>query len=52
MMDADDLELVTRLGKGDTTLQIAADRKVTDRTIRNHRAAVTHRLRTVALAAG
>jgi DNA-binding CsgD family transcriptional regulator len=47
----DDIELATRLGRGESTLQIAADRKVTDRTIRNHRAAVAHRLRSVALAA-
>ena len=49
-MDADDLELARRLGRGESTLQIATARRVTDRTIRNHRAAVTHRLRAVALA--
>lgn len=51
-MDADDLELARRLGNGESTLQIAAARQVTDRTIRNHRAVITHRLRAVALAAG
>jgi len=49
-MGADDLDLARRLGRGESTLQIATARRVTDRTIRNHRAVVTHRLRAVALA--
>ena len=47
-MTPEDVELIERLGRGESTLQIAAGRSVTDRTIRNHRAAVTHRLRTMA----
>lgn len=51
-MAPDDLELAERLGRGESTMQIAALRAVTDRTIRNHRAAVAYRLRAVARAAG
>jgi len=45
---ADDVDLLRRLGQGMSTLQLAAERQVSDRTIRNHRAAAAHRLRTVA----
>lgn len=50
-VDDHDLELVRRLGQGESTAQLARERHVTDRTIRNHRAAVIRRLREVALAA-
>ncbi len=50
-MEPEHLELVELLGRGESTLQIAARREVTDRTIRNHRAVVAHRLRTLARAA-
>ncbi|MEI6497210.1 MAG: hypothetical protein WCO88_11115 [Actinomycetota bacterium] len=42
-----DLELVDRLAHGESTQAVAATRQVTDRTIRNHRRAVVHRLREV-----
>jgi DNA-binding CsgD family transcriptional regulator len=47
-VSADDVELVRRLGQGASTLQLASERQVSDRTIRNHRAAAVHRLRAVA----
>jgi DNA-directed RNA polymerase specialized sigma24 family protein len=47
---ASDLELVERLGTGVKAEEIAAERKVTPRTIRNHRAVVAHRLRRLAIA--
>lgn len=47
-VSADDVDLVRRLGQGATTLQLATERRVTDRTIRNHRTAAVHRLRAVA----
>lgn len=51
-VDPNDIELARRLGRGETTRDIAHSSKVTDRTVRNHRDAVTYRLRAVALAAG
>jgi DNA-binding CsgD family transcriptional regulator len=50
-LDPGDLELARRLGRGDSTADLARELNVTDRTIRNHRAALTQRLRAVALAA-
>ena len=47
-----DLALARRLGRGDTPAQVAADLEVTDRTIRNHRRQVVHRLRAIARTAG
>jgi hypothetical protein len=47
---AEDVELVERLGAGAKPEDLAVDRKVTPRTIRNHRAVVAHRLRKLALA--
>ena len=49
-LDPGDVELAERLASGVTAAQIAAERNVTSRTIRNHRAIVVHRLRQVALA--
>lgn len=49
-MSADDLVLARRLAEGTTTAQLAAEAQVTERTIRNHRAAMLYRLRTIALA--
>lgn len=43
-----DLEFARRLAAGATTTQLAAERQVTDRTIRNHRDALTRRLRDLA----
>jgi hypothetical protein len=48
--DGADVELAERLGAGVTAQQLASDRNVTARTIRNHRAIVVHRLRQLALA--
>jgi hypothetical protein len=45
-----DVELAERLGAGITARQLASEREVTARTIRNHRAIVVHRLRQLALA--
>ena len=50
-MDADDIELARRLGAGASTAELAAERSVTDRTIRNRRAAVVRRLQALATAA-
>lgn len=47
-LDPTDLELARRLAAGATSAELAAEREVTDRTIRNHRAALVHRLRAVA----
>lgn len=47
---AEDIELAERLASGATADELAAERKVTPRTIRNHRAIVVHRLRQLALA--
>jgi hypothetical protein len=47
----DDLELVRRLGRGESPISIAECHRVTDRTIRNRRREVAARLRVVALAA-
>ena len=47
-LDPSDLDLARRLAAGATSAELAAERDVTDRTIRNHRAALVHRLRTVA----
>jgi len=47
-LGAEDLELARRLGSGASTVEIAAERNVTDRTIRNHRAALILRLRRIA----
>ena len=49
-MSTDDLVLARRLAEGTTTAQLAAEAQVTERTIRNHRAAMLYRLRTIALA--
>jgi DNA-binding NarL/FixJ family response regulator len=49
-LDAADVELAERLASGATAEQLAAEKNVTSRTIRNHRAIVVHRLRQVALA--
>lgn len=49
-LDEADLELARRLGRGESTKEIAAATDVTDRTIRNKREALTYRLRAVALA--
>ena len=49
-IDGDDVELARRLGRGETPAQLASERRVTDRTIRNRRAEVVYRLRAVALA--
>ncbi|MFN8023952.1 MAG: hypothetical protein U0Q03_20640 [Acidimicrobiales bacterium] len=49
-VDLADLELARRLGRGETPAALAAERRVTDRTMRNRRAEVVHRLRAVALA--
>jgi DNA-binding CsgD family transcriptional regulator len=46
-----DLELARRLGRGEHTATLAAEQRVSERTIRNRRAEVAHRLRAVALAA-
>jgi hypothetical protein len=51
-VDPGDIELARRLGRGESTSDIARSSKVTDRTVRNHRDAMTYRLRAVALAAG
>jgi len=48
--DPADIELARRLGRGETTRQIAEATKVTDRTVRNKRDVVTYRLRALALA--
>jgi DNA-directed RNA polymerase specialized sigma24 family protein len=48
--DPADIELARRLGRGETTRQIAQETNVTDRTVRNKRDAVTYRLRALALA--
>lgn len=48
-LDEADLELARRLGDGATTAELAQERHVTDRTIRNHRTAMVNRLRDVAL---
>ena len=45
---ATDLDLARALAAGATTSELAAARQVTDRTIRNHRDALTRRLRDVA----
>lgn len=45
-----DLDLARRLGRGESTAQLALAGRVTDRTIRNHRERVAYRLRQVALA--
>jgi DNA-binding NarL/FixJ family response regulator len=50
-MEPDDLELARRLGAGASTAELAAERNVTDRTIRNHRAALVRQLQAVAAAA-
>ena len=50
-LDPDDIELARQLGRGESTSDIARARQVTDRTVRNHRRAMTYRLRAVALAA-
>jgi DNA-binding NarL/FixJ family response regulator len=49
-MSTDDLVLARRLAEGTTTAQLAAEAQVTERTIRNHRAAMLYRLRSIALA--
>lgn len=51
-LDPADVELARRLAAGATPAELAAEHDVTDRTIRNHRAALVHRLRAVALASG
>jgi DNA-binding CsgD family transcriptional regulator len=51
-LDPADIELVRRLAAGATSAELAVEHDVTDRTIRNHRAAAIHRLRAVALASG
>lgn len=51
-VDAADLELARRLARGDSTVEVARAMSVTDRTVRNRRNAMTHRLRAVALAGG
>lgn len=48
----DDLAFARELASGATTAQLARQRSVTDRTIRNHRDALTRRLRDVARTAG
>jgi DNA-directed RNA polymerase specialized sigma24 family protein len=48
--DPADIELAQRLGRGESTRQIAEATKVTDRTVRNKRDAVTYRLRALAMA--
>ena len=45
-----DLELARQLAAGASTSQLARERRVTDRTIRNHRDSLTRRLRELALA--
>ncbi|MBI5090265.1 MAG: hypothetical protein HZB15_15775, partial [Actinobacteria bacterium] len=45
-----DIDLARRLGRGESTREIAASFDVTDRTVRNKRDALTYRLRAVALA--
>ena len=47
-VSADEIELVRRLGTGATTLQLAEEANVTDRTIRNRRATAVLHLREVA----
>lgn len=47
-MDPDDVELARRLGAGASTAELAAECNVTDRTIRNRRAALVRRLQAVA----
>lgn len=49
-LEASDVDLAERLAAGMTPEELAAERKVTPRTIRNHRSIVVHRLRQVALA--
>jgi DNA-binding CsgD family transcriptional regulator len=49
-MSTADLVLARRLAEGTTTAQLAAEAQVTERTIRNHRAAMLYRLRSIALA--
>lgn len=49
-LDPGDIELARRLGRGESTRDIALSAKVTDRTVRNHRDAVAYRLRAVAMA--
>ena len=44
-LDPADIELARRLGRGETTREIAQSTNVTDRTVRNKRDAVTYRLR-------
>jgi hypothetical protein len=52
-LSADDVELARRLGRGESTVAIAREWRVTDRTIRNRRAAMLERLRAaVAIALG
>lgn len=51
-LDERDIELARRLGRGETTTELARSADVTPRTVRNHRAIVAHRLRHVALAGG
>jgi DNA-directed RNA polymerase specialized sigma24 family protein len=48
-LDPADLDLARRLGRGESTKEIAAATNVTDRTVRNKREALTYRLRAVAL---
>jgi hypothetical protein len=45
---AADVELAERLGDGATVGELAAERKVTPRTVRNHRRVVAYRLRRLA----
>ena len=47
-LDPADIELARRLAAGATTAELASEHDVTDRTIRNHRAAVVYRLRAIA----
>jgi hypothetical protein len=46
----DDLALARRLAAGATSAELAAEARVTDRTIRNHRTAMLYRLRAFAMA--
>jgi hypothetical protein len=49
-VEAGDIELARRLGRGESTREVARSTKVTDRTVRNRRDVVIYRLRAVALA--
>jgi hypothetical protein len=49
---AADLDLARRLARGDSTSEVARAMAVTDRTVRNRRDVLAHRLRAVALAGG